>query len=346
MTQIEDAVLSAGVACGNAADRNATDHRHLMAGMSVLHLEFTVRTVDALAFGDQPGSALRGGLYGVLADKFCGAGYAVATPEHRAVCPVCRLLAAEDAQARRGRNLPRPLTVEPPLGANKFAAGTNFRFGVSLIGWAQSAVVYVLRAVAVLGRQGIGRARGRFEVTAVRERSPLTNQERLLVENGTVRRPQFPVTSPAVDTAVAGRASGPVRLELLTPMRLTSEGRLVKQANPVVLIQRLLERCQNLSEHFAVNPPDAPPIARAAWVDAYHALGEAAQSVRVVADDTYWVEARSGSQRQQRYTEIGGLVGAITLEGDVAPLLPWLYWGQSLHVGKDAVKGNGWFTVQ
>jgi hypothetical protein len=33
-------------------------------------------------------------------------------------------------------------------------------------------------------------------------------------------------------------------------------------------------------------------------------------------------------------------------EGDVTRLRPWLLWGQSLHVGKDAVKGNGWYQVR
>ena len=65
-----------------------------------------------------------------------------------------------------------------------------------------------------------------------------------------------------------------------------------------------------------------------------------------VRDDTRWVELRSYSTRQRRATPIGGLMGRITLAcDDWRPFLPWLLWGQFTHVGKDAVKGNGWYVI-
>ena len=44
-------------------------------------------------------------------------------------------------------------------------------------------------------------------------------------------------------------------------------------------------------------------------------------------------------------TEISGLIGRVRWEGEVAPLLPWLLWGSVLHVGKNAVKGSGYYRV-
>jgi hypothetical protein len=38
---------------------------------------------------------------------------------------------------------------------------------------------------------------------------------------------------------------------------------------------------------------------------------------------------------------MGGFVGQVTFEGEIEPFLPWLVWGEVVHVGKDAVKGNG-----
>jgi len=44
-----------------------------------------------------------------------------------------------------------------------------------------------------------------------------------------------------------------------------------------------------------------------------------------------------------------GGIEAITMDScisvDLAPLLPWLAWGQAPHVGKDATKGNGWYLL-
>jgi hypothetical protein len=37
------------------------------------------------------------------------------------------------------------------------------------------------------------------------------------------------------------------------------------------------------------------------------------------------------------------LVGRITFEGELAPFLPWLMWGEVVHGGKDATKG--WYRL-
>jgi hypothetical protein len=66
-----------------------------------------------------------------------------------------------------------------------------------------------------------------------------------------------------------------------------------------------------------------------------------------VADDrTRWVDVASVSARQQRRTPIGGLIGEATVAGDLAPLRELLVWGQLVHVGRNAVKGSGWYTVR
>ena len=43
---------------------------------------------------------------------------------------------------------------------------------------------------------------------------------------------------------------------------------------------------------------------------------------------------------------MGGLVGEVTLEGELGPFLPWLVWGTLVHVGKDAAMGNGQFRLE
>lgn len=321
-------------------------HTRLMAGMKVIHLRFHLRAQETLFFGDQPGSALRGAIYGVLARDFCSEDVLRSTPEHRAVCPVCRLLAAEDDQAGRGRNIPRPLAVEPPLGRPHYPPGTELSFGVSLIGWAGSAIPYIIRAVMAVGKTGVGGGRGRYQLLGVSEVCPLRGEQRTLLEGRVVKQPKLAVDSSAIEKARSMYNPSQVRLQLLTPMRLTAAGSLVKRPQPAVFMQRLLERCQNLAEHYALYEPDIELVSREQWVAVYHELGDIARTLTIVEDSTLWMEARSGSRRQGRFTEIGGLVGGVIWAGPLRPLLPWLLWGQSLHVGKDAVKGNGWYQVQ
>ena len=70
-----------------------------------------------------------------------------------------------------------------------------------------------------------------------------------------------------------------------------------------------------------------------------------AEAVRVVRDETRWVELASYSTRLGRTTPLGGLMGRVTFGGDLSPFAAWLVWGQFTHVGKDAVKGNGWYQL-
>ena len=58
-----------------------------------------------------------------------------------------------------------------------------------------------------------------------------------------------------------------------------------------------------------------------------------------------WVDVVSYSSRTRTRTPIGGLVGQVTLVGDLAPLRELLVWGSLIHVGKNAVKGDGWYTI-
>jgi len=324
---------------------NPTDPTRLMDGLTVHHLRFTVRALDTILFDNQPGSALRGALYEVLRDNFCSEPNGMQTPDHATRCPVCWLLAAEDRQAGRGQNIARPLTVQPPLAQTDqlvYLRDQGWHFGFSLIGQAGEALLFLIRAVEQMGRIGVGRGRGRFQLVGVDEYNPFLDVARSLLDGRTVRRPTLAVTAAQIDTFALDMDQEQITLDCLTPLRLTAQAQLVKKPDPVVFVQRLIERCQNLTEHYgaAENLP-----AREEWRVASATASTAAAALTILQDETVWVEAHSGSRRQGRATPISGLVGRVCWGGDLRLLLPWLLWGQSLQVGKDAVKGNGWYRI-
>jgi hypothetical protein len=125
-------------------------------------------------------------------------------------------------------------------------------------------------------------------------------------------------------------------IRFLTPARLVDGGRLVRRPDFRILMQRLLERLSALAREFCDTPLALD----------FGGLIHQAAAVQLVADDTRWVELESYSTRLGRATPLGGFIGQATFAGDLAPFLPWLLWGQFTHVGKDAVKGNGWYTWQ
>lgn len=317
------------------------DHTHLMQGMTAQHLRFTVQPLEDILFNGQIGSALRGALYQALSQNFCSEPNGPLTPDHAQRCPVCWLLAAEDKLDARGQDLPRPLTVEPPLEFT-FRRGDKLQFGFTLIGQAQNLLPYVARAVQKMGQIGVGVGRGRFKLQQIEEVNPLLDAERTILEQNCVKAPTLQVTPVRIGEIAATLPTHHVALEFLTPIRLIGDNQVLKKPDPVVFVERLLERCQRLAEHYAET---ASPPSRDDWYTAYQTLSQAARTLSIGVDYTVWEEGWSGSRRQQKYTPVSGLVGIVRWDGDVRPLLPWLLWGQTLHVGKNAVKGNGWYRV-
>lgn len=317
-------------------------HLELMKGMTIQHLQFEVQALDSMVFGTQPGSALRGALYQALSENFCSEPQIQVTPDHQERCPVCWLLAQEHQMDKRGQSIPRPLTVEPPLGHHTLIhPGQRLRFGMSLIGRAQDMMPFVLRAVQKVGQLGVGKGRGRFKLIHISEVNPVLDVSRTLLDGNIVRRTTLQVTPARVEEAANQLSNDRITIEFLSPMRLTAQQRLIKSPEPDVFMHRLLERCERLAQYYAETDSYSP----AAWQSVKTAAVDSARALTVGYDDTTWLEASSGSRRQERYTPIGGFIGRVRWEGDLRPLLPWIVWGQSLHVGKNAVKGNGWYRI-
>jgi hypothetical protein len=331
---------------GNEAMETVIESRRLMAGLTVQQLRFRVRARESIVFDGEPGAALRGALYEALSRNFCSEAFAPGsdTPHHQQTCPVCWLLAREAPEAGRGQNIPRPLTVQPP-GSDSVLASQPLTFGISLIGRAQDLLPYIARAVQKMGDIGVGRGRGRFRLEAIDEVHPLLDTERMLMDGRVVRRPTLQITPAVVHDVAQTLPTHAVTLELLTPMRLTAGEKLMRTITPRVFIQRLIERCQSLCELYAEPPAGEPMPQRADWITTQTALLGAADRLCVGYDETAWVEAFSGSRRTGRVSPISGVVGRMRWEGDVRPVLPWLLWGASLHVGKNAVKGSGYYRI-
>ncbi len=318
------------------------DHTHFTDGFTVQHLRFAVRPTESIVFADQSGSPLRGALYQAMSENFCTEPFVIKQSEHHATtCPTCWLLNAENPDSKRGNQTARPITVEPPA-IKAYRKGEIFDFGFSFIGKAQNFIPYVARAVQRMGQIGIGKGRGRFELVTITEYNPLYDAHRDLMKKWVVQPPTLQITPAQIGDQLKDLSPDKIVIQLITPMTLIQNERMVKAPDPAVFISRLIERIQALTESYAETTTPAP---RDDWMVLAESLKAHAQTIRITYDETQWAEARSGSVRQSTYTNIGGIIGRFRWEGDLSPLLPWILWGQSLHVGKNAVKGNGWYRV-
>ena len=103
-----------------------------------------------------------------------------------------------------------------------------------------------------------------------------------------------------------------------------------------VLVRRLLDRVSSLA-YFHCGER---------WETDFPGWIERAAAVRIAEARTRWRDWSRRSGRQNRRIQMGGLVGPVTYEGDLAPYRPLLALGSLIHVGKGAVMGNGRMAVR
>lgn len=320
-----------------------TDQPHPMQGFSAMHFLFQCEALEYIKLGAQPGTAIRGALYHALINLFSPNDPIPGVP----LDPVRNLLAAEDDEHARGRDLPRAFAVDPPQAYAEVDRGHRFNFGVSLFGAADALMPYLFRAVPQMGEQGIGVGRGRFRLIRIYETNPLNATNRVLMHPHRVVEPRLTVTHKRVLEEVEMRHTDEVTLCFITPMRLIEGGVLVHTPKLGPLLRRLIERAQALVEHYNPTPEINPE--RVVWKDEWQrigSIGDRIDRVGPLMDTTHWVNIQSHSQARRRSTPIGGFVGTVRWRINSLDVLIWLLWGQSLHIGKNAAKGDGYFRIE
>lgn len=335
----------------------------MVAHLNLYPLRLTLTATEPIALDAHPGSAVRGALFNALLRRFCAnptAPSCAACPLN-ATCPVAGLVAPLRDENPRGRDIPRPFVLAAEWDSDtndatsprRFAPGDILRFRVTLIGRAIAFFPYLALATQLMELNGIGRPlrenggrRGRFEVNSIELVNPFSEENQPLYQRGQakVANPTLAITSEHVAQRAATLPADALTLHFLTPTRLVDRSQLVHHPSLRVLCARLSERLDALTREYAPEPTESADLEDART--RAQCLAERAARVTLSENATRWVDVASYSARQQRSTPIGGLVGHATYSGDLAPLRELLVWGELLHVGKNAVKGDGRYRIE
>ncbi len=323
-----------------------------MAGLVTHHFLFTTEVVTPIEVDEHCGAALRGSLFEAVWRRFCTnkASPACATCPLHTVCPVSALVAPLREEHLRGRDVPRPYILLPPLASEKrrYQRGETLIFGLTLLGSIMQLLPYIMLSIDILESAGLGRklkehygGRGSFKVQRVESYHPFNGERQVIYETGKplVGTPTFSVTKDDVATRAALFSTKCITINFLTPTRLVDHEQVLHHIVFRPLVQRLLERLCALEEEYGTGDSH-PSLVRC------QELLQLAETVQCVDDATSWEEVQSYSHRQKRLMPISGFQGRTTFAGDLKPFLELLAWGELIHIGKSVVKGNGWYKIE
>lgn len=303
--------------------------------LPVAGYRLTFRAVDDLRLPAYTGSAWRGALGHTLKRLVC--------VTREPACPDCLLYRSciypyifetppdpGVGKLTKYTAAPHPYVLIPDHHGGAIPAGETLVLTVHLFGHGQRHLPYIIHALDQAGQRGLGQARGALTLLNVAQADGMdwltiyTPGGRLLPRTATL--PDLP-PCPAR-----------LMLRLLTPLRLTSEGRLVSQDRFRFhhLFSNLLRRISLLMAFHT----DAPLAAD------FSGLTQSARALECTQTRLHWHEWTRFSSRQDTLVPMGGLVGEVELVGaDLELFWPYLWLGQWTHAGKGAVMGLGRYQL-
>ena len=283
------------------------------------------------------GSTLRGGFGHAFRKMVCTQGPIDCRDcTLKAVCPypyIFETAPFEGAtQLRTYGDVPRPFVIDPLDTRGEYRQGESFVFRLTLIGRAIDYLPYFLVSFRELGEIGIGKGRGRFQLTQV-----LTDGGESIYDGDTqmVHNRNNALSFDDIQQETASLPTDQLTVHLLTPARITHEGQITDKLPFHLFWRRLIGRISALGYFHC---------GESLSLD-FKGLIAQAETVRTVQTGLRWHDWTRYSSRQNQKMQLGGLIGSVTYAGDLEAFLPFVALGTFLHVGKNATFGLGKYKV-
>jgi hypothetical protein len=230
---------------------------------------------------------------------------------------------------------PHPFVLEPPDDTRThYEPGETFTLNLCLVGRANEYLPHFIYAFEEIGQRGLGRGRGKAELLRIEgqglEPSPIyqAGDDKL---QGTA-----PVINGAfVTRRVEELQEKPLRLLFETPTRIKVNGTLSQEPHLSNIMPALLRRLTSL-HYFHCNGPSEYEV---------RPLLDAARDVTTRAMDGHWGDWQRYSNRQDVTMKLGGFIGTVEYTQIPADLLPYLVWGEIVHLGKASAFGLGKYSL-
>jgi len=314
-----------------------------MQSFSIAIFRFYFNPLEEIRLPPYKGSAFRGGFGSVFKRVVC-----VNKEED---CKDCLLkfkcvysyvfeTPIDDRVEFKTTHMPHPYVIEPPLeNRTRYLPGDLFSVNLILVGKAIDYLPYFIFVMEMLGKNGIGKGRGRFLIERAENLShPFDTEGKVIFDAKTKRllcdmdRITFTCNKGEEENNICRSLS----LHFLTPTRITFRNRLTTPSdfNFPVFTRNLLRRINLLSHHCDTR----------LQID-YKNLLIQAESVQTNENRLYWYDWERYSARQDTRMKLGGFKGKVTFYGPISPFLSLIKIGEYVHVGNDTSFGLGRYVI-
>ena len=205
-------------------------------------------------------------------------------------------------------------------------------FRLTLIGRGIDYLPYFLVSFRELGEIGIGKGRGRFQLSQV-----VTDRGDSIYDGETqiVQNRSNALSFEEIRGEATSLPTDELTVRLLNPTRITHEGQLTDKLPFHLFWRRLIGRISALAYFHCGESLDLD----------FKGLIAQVETVETVESSLRWTDWTRYSSRQNQKMQFGGLVGSVTYAGDLETFLPFVMLGTYLHVGKNATFGLGKYRV-
>jgi len=306
---------------------------------------FTIEAKEPLILPHYKGSTFRGGFGNVFKQVICVL--------KKKDCKDCLLKTrcvyiyvfettplgdAQIMNMNKYERIPHPFIIEPPLETNtEYKPFESLSFNLILVGKALDYLPYFIYTFEELGKIGIGKGRGRYELKTVRSYGLGVENEVYSSDTKTIS-PFEPAVINIGNKMQEHKASDPqsLTLKFLTPVRIVYQRKLVSTLEFHILIRSLLRRlCLLYYFHCRAEAPS--------WDQ--NELIRMAENVIIEKNSLRWWDWERFSQKQKERMKMGGVIGEIIYKGDLSLFLSILNAGEILHLGKGTSFGLGKYEI-
>jgi len=231
--------------------------------------------------------------------------------------------------------VPHPFILEPPLHNGRlYKKGEEIKFYLIIIGRAINYFPYFVYTFERCGELGMGKGRGKFILKRVQDDSGILYDH----NSKSIKCPTKNILeiNEHIELKEDTQSIESITINILTPIRIKHERKLISILNFHVLIKSLMLRL-NLLHYFHCEERELT------W--SHKDIIEKAKKVTIKESKIKWFDWSRYSSRQDTKMKLGGIMGRITYEGNIKPYMEILKAGEMFHVGKNTSFGLGKYEI-